>query len=99
MVAVSINFGTFDYTFFDKGFCVEQLKEWNRNLKYYTKKSEKVKKEDLKGTISKEIEKSKKQLQIYNILIEYIYNKKENQRTILDQENALVKIKDILNLQ
>ena len=58
-----------------------------------------MKKEDLKGTISKEIEKSKKQLQIYNILIEYIYNKKENQRTILDQENALVKIKDILNLQ
>jgi hypothetical protein len=97
MCAVSLNYDTFDKDYYDKRFCEFQINEWNKNLRYYTKKMEKTKTEDLKHKFFKQTEKAKKQLKIYEILINYIYNKKEDQRTKMDQEIAVQKIKEILN--
>jgi hypothetical protein len=97
MCAVSLNYDTFDKDYYDKRFCEFQINEWKKNLKYYTRKMEKTKIEDLKKIFFKETEKAKKQLKIYEILIEYIYNKKEEERTKEDQYNAIKKIKEILN--
>jgi hypothetical protein len=96
MCPASLNYDTFDKDYYDKRFCEFQINEWNKNLKFYTRKIEKTKTDDLKKRFSREIEKAKKQLKIYEVLIEYIYNKKEEQRTIIDQENAVKKIKEIL---
>ncbi len=96
MCAVSLNYDTFDKDYYDKRFCEFQINEWNKNLKYYTRKIKKTKSEDLKKKFLEQTEKAIKQLKIYEILIEFIYNKKEEQRTILDQENAVKKIKELL---
>jgi hypothetical protein len=72
------------------------LNEWNKNLRYYMRKIEK-KTADLKIRFLREIDKANKQLKIYEILIKYIYNKKEEDMMMTDQDNALIKIKEILN--
>jgi hypothetical protein len=97
MSAVSLNYNTFDKDYYDKRFCEFQLNEWNKNLRYYTRKIEKTKTTDLKIRFLRETDKANKQLKIYEILIRYIYNKKEDDRTMDDQDNALIKIKEILN--
>lgn len=98
MCAVSLNYDTFDKDYYDKRFCEFQLNEWNKNLKYYTRKMEKTKTEDLKKRFYRETEKAKKQLIVYNILIECIYNKKCEQRTLEDQYIAVEKIKEVLKV-
>ena len=96
MCAVSLNYDTFDKEYYDKRFCEFQIKEWNKNLKYYTRKIEKTKTEDLKKRFCRETEKAKKQLIIYDILIKYIYNKQYDTRTNEDQYIAVEKIKEVL---
>lgn len=96
MCAVSLNYDTFDKDYYDKRFCEFQINEWKKNLRYYTRKVEKTKTEELKNKFMRETEKAKKQLKVYNILIEYLYNKKEEQRTWNDQYIAIDKIREIL---
>lgn len=96
MCAVSLNYDTFDKDYYDKRFCEFQINEWKKNLRYYTRKMEKTKTEELKNKFMGETEKAKKQLKVYDILIEYLYNKKDEHRTWNDQYIAIEKIREIL---
>ena len=96
MCTVSLNYNTFDKEFYDRRFCEFQIKEWNKNLKYYTRKMEKTKTEDLKKRFYRETEKARKQLIVYDILIKYIYDKPYDKRTDDDQYIAVSKIKEVL---